>query len=357
MYFPSLNRLDEFGVDPLIINKLDSWLGALTGLKRNGIRPARFSVDMGIDFNLSNEIFTLVALKTNILSINYEIYCPNDPQELVKVVHDLDNIPGLINCPECDQIFSPYDNDEYILITFNLKEYPDPDSPKNIKSKPRNENYKRIKPTKKQQSALTLPTFMSNPVSRDEIDKTLFKPDWDNYDVAYDRFLLSLKNNVSTKEKGDALEDLSCILLSFITIFQVDPTIKTLTNQLDISVFIKPYLKYIEVPLLTVLNRRLICECKNEDNNVPSAWVDKLAGVIDKTDNTKAGIIFSYKKFSGDEWKFAKASQIEYARLKKYIININKEDFDYIKNNRPNFFYFLDQRFHELEMRIATKGT
>jgi hypothetical protein len=359
MYFPSLNRLSDYGVDGMLINNLDSWLGSLTGMKRYGIRPARFSVDMGVEFNISNELFTLVAVKTNLLRINYEIYCPNDPGELVLRVNHLEKIPEVVRCDECNQIFSPIDNDEFIIITFDLIAYPDPDSPKNLKSKMTTDSYKGIKPgrNKKSTSTLTLPSFMSLPVGREEIDKALFKPDWGKFDGAYKRFLQSLNKNTSTKEKGDALEELSCILLSFITIFNVDSTVKTVTNQLDVTVYVKPFLKYIEIPLLKILNRRLICECKNEDNNVPSGWVDKLASVLDKTDNTKSGIIFSYKKFSGDDWKFARASQLEHARLKKYIVNINKEDFDFIYTEKPNVFYFLDQKFHELEMRIAYKGS
>lgn len=355
MYFPSLNLLHDYEFDAMVINKFDSWLGTLRGSKRTHIRPARFAVDMGVDFNISNELFSVSTIELKLFSINYEIYCPHCPQEMVGFVHNINDIPEKAKCRDCQTTFFPYEHEEYIQLTFNLTQTPDPNSPKNLKERKRPKTFSQLKPNQQQPrqkaKALYLSTFLQTPISRPEIDKAIFQPDWEQFDKAYDRFIKSLQIKEDTQEKGDALEELSRILLSFITIFQVDITKKTLTNQLDVTVYVKPYLKTIEIPILKVLDRRLICECKNEDKNVPSIWVDKLFGVINKTDNTKAGIIFSYHKFSGDEMKHAFASQIEYARLGKYIININKDDLDKIKEERPNIFYLLDSKFHALEMR------
>lgn len=361
MYFPSLNHLSRHGVNATLVDTLDTWLGNLIGGKKRRIRPARFAVDTGIDFNTSNELFSLAMLETKILEINYEVYCPNEETVLVGIFGNIDDIPESIECEECGQIFDPFEHEEFIKISFNLIVSPDPDSPKNIKSKITPTNFNKLKPAARKSnrsSSYSYKDMQGNvPLHREEIDRALFRPNWSEYDKHYQRFLNSLAKGISTEEKGKALEELSCLLLSFITFFKVDSTISTVTNQLDVTISIKPYLKDIEIPLLRVINNRLIGECKNEDSNLPSIWVDKLAAVIDKMDNTKSGILFSNKKFSGDDYKYAKASQLEHARLQKYIININTDDFKYIQENKVNLYYFLSGKFEELEMRISRKGS
>ncbi|QPQ30000.1 hypothetical protein [Lysinibacillus sp. JNUCC 51] len=361
MYFPSLNHLSRHGVNATLIDTLDTWLGNLSGRKKRRIRPARFAVDTGVDFNTSNELFSLVMLETGILEINYEVYCPDEETVLVGIFGNIDDIPELIKCEDCGQVFDPFEYQEFIKISFDLIVSPDPDSPKYIKLKITPKSFNKLKPVARKSKSVSNYSYkdmqVNAPLYREEIDRALFRPNWNEYDKHYQRFLDSTAKGISTEEKGKALEELSCLLLSFITFFKVDSTISTVTNQLDVTISIKPYLKDIEIPLLRVINNRLIGECKNEDGNMPSKWVDKLAAVIDKMDNTKSGILFSNKKFSGDDYKFARASQLEHARLKKYIININTDDFKFIHENKVNLYYFLSEKFEELEMRISRKGS
>src|SRR5690348_7462022 len=120
MYFPLLSYLRADGISDEIINKFDSWLASLKGLKRNGIRPARFAIDENIDYDVANEIFCLSAIKLKILVMNYEIHCPNCSIEMVKSVHDIDDIPEKARCEDCGLTFNPYDHEEFIIITFDL---------------------------------------------------------------------------------------------------------------------------------------------------------------------------------------------------------------------------------------------
>ncbi|KAA9008650.1 hypothetical protein F4V43_00525 [Paenibacillus spiritus] len=355
MFFPSLIHLSDFGFSTLIIGKLDYWLNSLSGMKRERIRPARFAVDMGVSYDEANEMFSISAVELHILSINYEIYCPDCENELVKIANSLDLIPQVIKCSECQLVFNPYEHDEFIHLTFNLIMAPNPEKPIIKESISRNEAYKSLKPNKKQQPRLNVASFLTTKSGQKEIENQIFKPDWYAFNKAYDRFIESFKEGVSTEEKGKSLEELSCLMLSFITFFRVDPTVHTQTNQIDITVTLRPYLKYIEIPILQVIGRRILCECKNEDNNVPSIWVDKLAGGLHKVDNCKVGIIFSRENFSGDELKHARASQIEYARLEKYILSITSQDFKAIKDNKHNVLNYLDDKLEELEMRITRR--
>ncbi|TVX92556.1 hypothetical protein [Paenibacillus agilis] len=369
MYFPSLIRLREYEFDLQVIEQFDYWLSKLSGEKRKRIRPSRFAVDMGVDFNLANEIFSISTVKLKLFSINYEIYCPDCSHELAFIANSLEQIPSELRCYECEEKFEPIEHIEYIQLTFNLIHKPNPTEPKKrynglydilkpIKPKKSVEFVKEVhdvEPKEPPKVSVSAKDFLSNDLGREEIDNTLFKPRWEEFDQAFERLVNSFDEGVSTEEKGKALEDISCLLLSFITFFRVDPTVHTQSNQIDVTVTLLPYLKLIELPILISMGRRVICECKNEDNNVPSLWVDKLAGGIDKIDHCKTGIIFSRKHFSGDEWKHAKASQIEYARLKKYILSISIEDFEHIKSNRTNFLYYLDDKLEDLEMRILRR--
>ncbi len=357
MYFPLLNRLKDFNIDLETIYKFDIWLSKLRGLKRNGMRPARFAVDMNVDFNISNDIFTLAAVKLRLLQINYEIHSPYENHEMITSFNNINDVPSNIRCPQTGKLFNPYDYDEFIEITFDLLVSPDPDCPKkSARDINRNNFYSSlssIRPINK--TKLNASDFFSNHIGKEEIEKALFQPDWGAYDQAYDRLIDSLAKSISTEEKGKALESISCLSLSFITFFRVDPTVHTNTNQIDVTVTIRPYFKYIEIPILSVVQRRILCECKNEDENVPSLWIDKLAGGIDKVDYCRVGILFSRNRFSGDDLKNARASQLEYARLKKYILSFTKDDFEYVKENRPNILFLLDDKIEELEMRIVRR--
>lgn len=355
MYFPKLTHLEEYNIDRIVIAKLDLWLSKLSGRTRKGIRPARFSVDMDVDFNLANEIFSLSATKLKIFNINYEVYCPCDIHELVASYTKLDDIPEALKCSACGQRFNPYEHDEFIEITFDLIIFPDPSG--SPKATLKTDSYDNIRPIRKRpQGNLSAKAFLSGPLGREEIDNTLFQPNWEAFDEAHERLKASFCDGVSTDEKGKALENISSLSLSFVTFFRVDSTVHTQTNQIDVTITIKPYFKYIEIPLLNVMCRRILCECKNEDNNVPSQWVDKLAAGIDKVDSCRVGVIFSRHTFSGDDWKFARASQIEHARLQKYILSITKEDFEEIRTKRLNILQFLDDKFEELEMRITKRA-
>ncbi|MBC2596641.1 hypothetical protein [Bacillus velezensis] len=360
MYYPSLKVLKNEGIDGNLIDTFDTWLGKLKGPKRKRIRPARFAVDKHINYDLANELFILGVEKAKIFELNYEIFCPCEQQELIKVVNNFEDIPTKTRCRACKEYFNPYDHDEYILLTFNLITNPDPNTYKGKNSNIKTDIYKTKTDFRKRRSvgrtsSLNIKTFFSTEEGQNKLLKTLFQPNWTQYDDAYNNFIRSFNSDTSTEEKGKALEELSRLLMSFITFFDVDTTVSTVTNQIDLTVRIKPYFKYIEIPILSVLNRRLICECKNEDKNVPSIWVDKLCSVIQKTDFCRAGIIFSRLPFSGEDYKNARASQLEHARNGYYIISFDKEDFKKIKEEKPFLLNYLDEKYEELEMRYRPK--
>lgn len=358
MYFPKLIDLKDYDIPYEIIDKFDNWLASLRGPKRKRIRPARFAIDSRTEYDLSIEMFTIAAVRLHILQLNYEVNCPVCENELVNSYNTLDSIPANLRCDN-GHIFEPHHHGEFIEITFDLINKPDPNSPKYkvIPTSTRKNIVSDTTPTfSPKKAVMNVSDFQKSIVGREEIEKLYFSPDWNAYDSAYDRFIQSFLPGVTTAEKGDSLEALSSLTLSFVTIFSADTTVKTLTNQIDVTVSLKPYHSIITFPILKVMQRRLLCECKNEDENVPSIWVDKLFAIISsKSDNCRVGIIFSRNPYSGDEMKFARASQIEHARKGYYIISINKSDFEYIKNNRPNVLEYLDKKLEALEVRISDR--
>lgn len=127
MYFPTLNTLKNFQIDGIkvddfFIKKLDIWLGTRRKAIRKFLSPTGFSIDTGIDEDVSIDLFILSTEdKVNILKQRFVVECPLCNSILGS--YDFPNqIPHTIFCAECNKNILV--NEDMIVIWFELIQHP-----------------------------------------------------------------------------------------------------------------------------------------------------------------------------------------------------------------------------------------
>lgn len=140
----------------------------------------------------------------------------------------------------------------------------------------------------------------------------------------YDTLLTELKrvnsSNASTKEKGNALENIASFIIKSSNIFDVYNNIRTSTNELDQLVKTNTNGKV----LLSngIIDKRLknfIGECKNYKDKVSVTYVGKVCSLLSTTQN-KICILFSYYGVSGKNWEDASGL------IRKFYLSKEKEE-------------------------------
>ena len=127
-------------------------------------------------------------------------------------------------------------------------------------------------------------------------------------------------SNASTKEKGNALENIASFIIKSSNIFDVYNNIRTSTNELDQLVKTNTNGKV----LLSngIIDKRLknfIGECKNYKDKVSVTYVGKVCSLLSTTQN-KICILFSYYGVSGKNWEDASGL------IRKFYLSKEKEE-------------------------------
>lgn len=106
----------------------------------------------------------------------------------------------------------------------------------------------------------------------------------------------------TSKEKGDALEDLAKSLLTFNNMFDVYSNVHSSTNEVDLILTLKPGARVILDIFYPNLSRlQFIGECKNYNKKVGVTWIGKVHSLL-KLHNYDVCLLFSRKGFTGRKW-------------------------------------------------------
>ncbi|MGG1553290.1 DUF5939 domain-containing protein [Paenibacillus ferrarius] len=121
MYFPSLEILKEHQIDPLIINKLDRWLGLQLPSTYFFLNPLQFAIDMSINTEISIQAFALCTQKSlNIMKVKYRLVCPNCGEyDRVTSNYNFMN-ESLYNCTQCSAPYNASNFEDFIELFFEL---------------------------------------------------------------------------------------------------------------------------------------------------------------------------------------------------------------------------------------------
>lgn len=150
----------------------------------------------------------------------------------------------------------------------------------------------------------------------------------------------------TTKEKGDALEDLTKFLFSSLKFFETLPNLHTSSNEIDfICNLNKQGLAALKQGYLE-FNTDFLIECKNYDNNVNVTHVGKFAALLN-IQTKKFGIIVSKKRITGANWSGALGfTKKFFLKNNILIINFTLEDFKLL--NKHSFFEIIHNKKQEI---------
>lgn len=178
----------------------------------------------------------------------------------------------------------------------------------------------------------------------------------DNYKKKLERFdNANTCSNCSTKEKGDALEDISKYLLEISGgLFEIVRNLHTNTNEIDLLMNLSYERKFlIENNFINKRFNEFIAECKNYDKKISVTYVGKLIGLME-TNSINFAIMFSYHGVSGKGWSSSSGLIKKYylsrgaAEERPCIIDFNYTDFCSILDG-SNFFEITEKKINALK--------
>lgn len=158
----------------------------------------------------------------------------------------------------------------------------------------------------------------------------------------------------TTREKGEALEDLVAYLLNISgDVFSVYKNVRTATNEIDEIIKLNEKGRVLE-RLGTISARFLsfLGECKNYDKKVGVTYIGKFYSLLLTTGNS-TGILFSFHGISGNGWKDGQGLvkkiylQRENDINRTSIIDFSLKDFRAIAEG-DNFFAIIDRKLDAL---------
>lgn len=187
----------------------------------------------------------------------------------------------------------------------------------------------------------------------------------------FDMLLKELKSPcentvVTTKEKGDRLENLVAFLMKKTYFYDIYQNVSTGTNEIDEVITLSKQGKQalscfnISKDLLEINTDIVLGECKNYSSTLNVTYVGKFYSLMVSTD-VSFGIIFTQKGLTGNENEFHDAYGltkvlriIEKYRNGKdlFIITFTLEDYELIGNRTSTFFELIKSK--KLELQLAS---
>ncbi|WP_139996300.1 DUF5939 domain-containing protein [Paenibacillus paridis] len=121
MYYPSLNFLKDYRIDPIIIDKIDRWLSIQLRSTYHFINPQQFAIDMKVDIELSVDTFALCCHNPiSLMNVKYRVICPNCGQTDRHITEFDFESEYYVECSNCTYSYDVSENQEFIELFFVL---------------------------------------------------------------------------------------------------------------------------------------------------------------------------------------------------------------------------------------------
>ncbi|MGG0794521.1 hypothetical protein ABE137_11010 [Brevibacillus laterosporus] len=154
-----------------------------------------------------------------------------------------------------------------------------------------------------------------------------------------------VEKSITSREtnKGPLLEKLVGLILKRFDAGTFQSDLKVNDNQIDHEFkFIDDFYNHFTAKI----GGTLVCECKNENSPVNVGYVSKLLEICENR-QSKLGIFFSIKGFTGNGWIFAEGKRRKnFLRKNIAILLFTLKEIKLLENH--NFFTLLKNKYQQL---------
>ena len=317
------------------VAEFDYWLATLP--KRNESHITASAVQDKLKGTYYQAQYMLeYAFKRGVLNKHYVVYCPEcgETLDVFDTADDVSN--GLLNpiyCDECEEYVEI--KPENIYSAYKVVKRPDVSEreiediiKKRLKKRGVDENFSEA-------DSLTKSNFLN---------VCFYNPD----ESAYQRFV-TMRNELdkdygdNKTAKGASLEELVLEIFSSIKFFSGTTKLHSETNQYDCTVISEMDTQYPSV--FNYLSPYFIIECKNEKKRPNNTYMNKLIGIVERSE-AKIGILFSREKAASTCIRTAYNHYLtkQYAPKKEIIICMDDTDLKYLIDKRVNLLDYINYK-------------
>lgn len=338
------NILDERFVD-----NFDFWLTTLPERDSQTISVSAVAARFEVKYALAEAIVKF-AENEGILKKRYIVMCANeecqffygdfDANELLKI------IGTMVHCHNCDNEFEiSYENTVIVYSKEKEPQIPEFEINKEIE--------KRLNIREEPPNFFLADSLSNTPR---EIYDLYYHP----AESAYQR-MAQMKAGLSgpfktTKEKGDALEELGLFLFNQIKAVNGTNEIRTYTNQFDCTIRFSQTSEIFPT-ILKIMTPYFIIECKNEteqtgQGRTPSnTYYHKLSDIMSSND-AQLGIILSRGTASAEDISIAYQNYLLCRNMnkQKIMLSLSDNDLSALIDKRVNLLEYLGYKMDILTM-------
>ena len=271
----------------------------------------------------------VAATKAGVLKVEYALRCPECGM-LIKRLSSIESVTEeQQTCYDCQTEFLPdLDNIEVLFALINNSFFPIGQLEKEVTSS---------------RQVAQCDTLMGLLCSGQDLNHLLYSPSEEKYDDLKIKLMQLDTAKTTTKQIGDAMEDLFMSILKSVAFFRAS-SLKTETNQIDC------YVRNTLVPFFPYLGERIIVECKNEKKKPDNTYYYKITGIIDGLNGNhnhivKLGIIVSYQPPAKTVKRLA---TLRYARDNLVVISFDLTDLKSLVNDRANLLEMIERKRDEI---------
>lgn len=343
MFYKKFLQITEvFGKET--VDKFDFWLSTLPEDEAQNITMSTVASRLEIPFPVAKMLIRY-AEKVDILLKQYEIVCGNENCLFPYGVFSIEEIKNYLGkeeyCHECERSFIVSESNILVVFKRNLR----PDASDKEIEKVILERLGFDDTSKKIAKNFTKADSLANNV--DELYQMYYSPDESAY-IKLEKLKDALDYSYrTTKEKGDAYEELVLRLFEYAKIFKATNKTRTSTNQIDCTVM-SP-LRSENLALSLKLSPYFLIECKNESRTPSNTYFHKLSDIISATE-AQVGIIFSRMEPSKEDRELAYHQYLinKDKKQQKILISMADKDLKYVIDKKVNLLHYIDFKIMEL---------
>ena len=312
-------------------NQYTSVIGYLSQLSPGSkLTASKLMHNTGLDIKTVQSVLDML-LDSEILTCTFAVQCP-ECGLLVKSFNKIYEIERYYTCYHCDANFEIEDEDVDLVYSFN--QYPFDKGQQRITQAEELFAYESVAP-----SIDSLARYLSQ--NNKNFNKLFFSPSDEDYQKLEKMYDSIFHEHITTKEKGDTLEELTRTLFSLCHHFTTS-SIRMQPNQIDCYVrnvlFIPGFSKSDCVD-------SFIIECKNEKTTPKSGYINKLHSIL-RLSRNNFGIIVSQCKAPRTFLTLANSIFLSDSII---VISCDKDDLDRIINQKSNLLECIERKITEVK--------